>query len=101
MKKQALGRGLNALISTEEVKTYGSSDLNEIDIDLIETNPNQPRTEFDEDKLVGFYQSQRSDCPHNTQKDRRCPLPDYCGRTPLPSLQNGGSYQDTCIHTCR
>ena len=43
MKKQALGRGLNALISTEEVKTYGSSDLNEIDIDLIETNPNQPR----------------------------------------------------------
>ena len=25
MKKQALGRGLNALISTEEVKTYGSS----------------------------------------------------------------------------
>ena len=60
MKKQALGRGLNALISTEEVKTYGSSDLNEIDIDLIETNPNQPRTEFDEDKLAELSDSIRS-----------------------------------------
>lgn len=60
MKKQALGRGLNALISTEEVKTYGSSDLNEIDIDLIETNPNQPRTEFDEDKLAELSDSIRA-----------------------------------------
>ena len=60
MKKQALGRGLNALISTEEVKTYGSSDLNEIDIDLIETNPNQPRTAFDEDKLAELSDSIRA-----------------------------------------
>ena len=30
-KKFALGRGLDALISTEEVKTAGSSSINEID----------------------------------------------------------------------
>lgn len=51
MKKQALGRGLNALISTDEVKTEGSSIISEIDIDLIDANPNQPRTDFDEEAL--------------------------------------------------
>ncbi len=47
----ALGRGLDALISTEEVHTEGSSTINEIEISLIERNPNQPRHEFDEDAL--------------------------------------------------
>lgn len=47
----ALGRGLDALISTEDVHTEGSSTINEIDIQLIERNPNQPRREFDEDAL--------------------------------------------------
>lgn len=47
----ALGRGLDALISTEEVHTEGSSTINEIAIQLIERNPNQPRREFDEDAL--------------------------------------------------
>ncbi len=50
-KKFALGRGLDALISTEEVSTGGSSTINEIDINLIEANPNQPRREFDEESL--------------------------------------------------
>ena len=50
-KKFALGRGLDALISTEEVSTGGSSTINEIDINLIEANPNQPRREFDEEAL--------------------------------------------------
>jgi len=45
------GRGLDALIDTGEVKTQGSSNLNEIDIDKIDPNPNQPRREFDEDAL--------------------------------------------------
>ena len=46
------GRGLDALIDTKsEVKTEGSSNLNEIDITLIAPNPNQPRREFDEDAL--------------------------------------------------
>ena len=46
-----LGRGLDALIDTSEVKTEGSSNLNEIDIQQIEPNPNQPRREFDNEAL--------------------------------------------------
>ena len=50
-KYNALRRGLDALISTEGVRTQGSSTINEIAIDQIEANPNQPRREFDEDAL--------------------------------------------------
>lgn len=46
-----LGRGLDALISTEAVRPQGSSTISEIAIDLIEANPNQPRREFDEEAL--------------------------------------------------
>ena len=46
------GRGLDALIDTHsEVKTEGSSNLNEVEIAQIEPNPNQPRREFDPDAL--------------------------------------------------
>jgi len=58
-KKFALGRGLDALISTEEVSTSGSSIINEIDISLIEANPNQPRREFDEEALEELSESIR------------------------------------------
>ena len=50
-KGNALGRGLDALISTDTVKTSGSSTINEIAIDQIEANPNQPRHEFDQQAL--------------------------------------------------
>jgi len=50
-KKFALGRGLDALISMDEIKTEGSSSINEIDLDKITANPNQPRREFDETAL--------------------------------------------------
>ena len=50
-KFNALGRGLDALISTDEVRTQGSSTINEIAIEQIEPNPNQPRREFDEEAL--------------------------------------------------
>ncbi len=50
-KYQALGKGLDALISTEEVTTRGSSSINEVPIDRIEANPNQPRREIDETAL--------------------------------------------------
>jgi ParB family chromosome partitioning protein len=46
-KKFALGRGLDALISTDEIKTSGSSSINEIELSKISVNPNQPRREFD------------------------------------------------------
>ena len=50
-KFNALGRGLDALISTENVHPQGSSTINEIPLEQIEANPNQPRREFDEDAL--------------------------------------------------
>lgn len=59
-KFPALGRGLDALISTEEeVKTEGSSSINEIAIEKIKANPNQPRREFDEAALEELAESIR------------------------------------------
>ena len=58
-KFPALGRGLDALIQTEEVQTEGSSSINEIALDLIHPNPNQPRREFDEDALTELADSIR------------------------------------------
>ena len=46
-KVSALGRGLDALISTETVSAQGSSTINEVPIGQIEANPDQPRREFD------------------------------------------------------
>lgn len=50
-KYPSLGRGLDALISTDTVKTEGSSSISEIPISKIKANPNQPRREFDADAL--------------------------------------------------
>ena len=50
-KTAALGRGLDALISTDNVSTQGSSTINEVPISQIEANPNQPRREFDQEAL--------------------------------------------------
>lgn len=50
-KYPALGRGLDALISTGEVKTQGSSSINEVPLSAIKPNPNQPRRDFDEEAL--------------------------------------------------
>ena len=55
----ALGRGLDALISTDDVRPQGSSTINEIEIDQIEANPNQPRREFDEETLQELANSIR------------------------------------------
>ena len=54
-----LGRGLDALISTGEVSTSGSSSINEVDIHSIKANPNQPRVEFDEEALEELAESIR------------------------------------------
>ena len=50
-KRNALGRGLDALLSMDDVKTEGSSSINEIELAKITVNPNQPRREFDETAL--------------------------------------------------
>jgi len=51
VKKNALGRGLDALISTEEIRTEGSSSINEVEMSRIFPNPDQPRREFDAEAL--------------------------------------------------
>ncbi len=58
-KYSALGRGLDALISTDEVKPQGSSTINEIPLDQIEANPNQPRRDFDPETLQDLANSIR------------------------------------------
>lgn len=50
-KKMVLGRGLDALITIDEVKTEGSSSINEIELSKIQANPDQPRHMFDEEAL--------------------------------------------------
>ena len=50
-KFNALGRGLDALISTEDARPQGSSTINEISIEQIDANPNQPRREFNDEAL--------------------------------------------------
>ena len=50
-RRNTLGRGLDALLSMDEVKTEGSSSINEIELSKISVNPNQPRREFDETAL--------------------------------------------------
>lgn len=56
MARKALGRGLSALISEEIIKINGE-ELLELDLDLIEPNPEQPRTQFTEKNLDELTQS--------------------------------------------
>jgi ParB family chromosome partitioning protein len=66
VKKQALGRGLSALLRDPENDIKSASDKNadqvvgniiELDIDAIEINPFQPRTNFNEDTLQELAKS--------------------------------------------
>ncbi len=51
LKRNALGRGLDSLISMGDIRTEGSSAISEIDVDRITPNPDQPRRTFDETTL--------------------------------------------------
>lgn len=51
LKRNALGRGLDSLISMGDIRTEGSSAISEIDVDRIVPNPDQPRRTFDEATL--------------------------------------------------
>lgn len=48
---RTLGRGLDALISTEAPQAQGSSKINEIPLSKIQPNPEQPRRVFDDQAL--------------------------------------------------
>ncbi len=64
-KKRVLGRGLDAILQSQETDitstdisgSYVAGAVAEIDIDLIETNPFQPRTDFDEKALQELSES--------------------------------------------
>lgn len=67
-KKQALGRGLSALLSDPENDIQSASDKNadklvgsivELELGSIEVNPNQPRTNFNEEALEELASSIR------------------------------------------
>ena len=53
------GKGLDALIDTRDIETEGTSNLSEIAIEKIFSNPNQPRREFDEEALQELANSIR------------------------------------------
>ena len=50
-KRSALGRGLDALISMDNIVTSGTSSIHEIELSQIVPNPDQPRREFDQEAL--------------------------------------------------
>lgn len=60
IKKSGLGKGLDALINTEELHTEGSSSIREIDLSKIVPNKNQPRNSFDENALKDLSVSIKS-----------------------------------------
>ena len=51
IKRNALGRGLDSLISMDDVPARGSSAINEVPLEAISPNPDQPRTTFDPEAL--------------------------------------------------
>jgi len=51
MKRSALGKGLDRLISMDDIQTGGSSAINDIAVSHITPNPDQPRQNFDEEAL--------------------------------------------------
>lgn len=60
-RPKGLGRGLDAIFEIEDMvvqeKTKKSSSMDELDIDKIVPNPNQPRTLFDEEALSELCES--------------------------------------------
>lgn len=58
-KRNALGRGLGSLISMDDVPARGSSAINDIALEHIHPNPDQPRRDFDEETLEELASSIR------------------------------------------
>src|SRR5262245_15576831 len=60
MSRRALGRGLSALLSDSVSVVTQGEEMLDVDIDLIDPNPDQPRGRFNEDKLNELAQSIRA-----------------------------------------
>src|ERR1041384_5313216 len=59
MNRRPLGRGLSALISTDQ-QPAANDEIREIELDLIRPGSQQPRTNFDQAKLDELAQSIRT-----------------------------------------
>ena len=58
-KRPALGRGLDSLISMDDVPARGTTAINDILLEQISPNPPQPRKDFDEEALQELASSIR------------------------------------------
>lgn len=77
-KLMGLGRGLDSLISMDNIQTSGSSAINEIELSQISPNPEQPRAWFDEESLeelalryASLESYSRSRCANSEQTNIR------------------------------
>lgn len=59
-RKRGLGRGLDALLGGQDAAAAGEDELQELALDVIEPNPDQPRRHFDEEALAALAASIRS-----------------------------------------
>jgi ParB family chromosome partitioning protein len=59
-RKSRLGRGLDALLTTEETAPVGVGSQQTVALSAIEKNPNQPRKTFDDDELLSLSESIRN-----------------------------------------
>lgn len=59
IQRKALGRGLDSLISMDDTPARGTSAINDVPLDKITPNPEQPRTSFDEEALAELAASIR------------------------------------------
>lgn len=57
MTKRGLGRGLSALIPSASQESQTSEDVRELAVDLISPNPDQPRTDLDDESIAELADS--------------------------------------------
>lgn len=57
MSKRGLGRGLSALIPSASQESHAGEEITELPVDLISPNPDQPRTDLDEDAVAELADS--------------------------------------------
>lgn len=57
MSRRGLGRGLSALIPSASQESQTNGDLNELAIDMISPNPDQPRTDIDDESITELADS--------------------------------------------
>jgi ParB family chromosome partitioning protein len=79
-KRNALGRGLGALIDDAEKMQQGAAGISEVELDKIEANPFQPRTKFDAEAL------EETGCLHSRNRVNTAYTLGKTGKTNTKSL---------------